>query len=207
MDDDDLRRGKATNHIEFDEATAILAGDALLTLAFETLSSEASELTDRQVRKISQRVSTHAGHTGMVGGQILDILATGKSLNINELEQVHRCKTGALIQAAVICGALCSDHCSHQTLKALEDYAQNVGLAFQVVDDILDVESTTDMLGKRTGADEELGKSTYPALIGLEESKKLAERLYQSAMASLARIGDNTDHLADLAKLVIKRSH
>ena len=207
MDNDELRRGQATNHIEFDEATAILAGDALLTQAFEIISSKESELADHQLRKICQKLAVSAGSTGMVGGQMLDILATNVSLSAVQLENMHKRKTGALISASVICGALCSDHCSRDTIKALDTYANSIGLAFQVVDDILDVESSTEILGKSSGVDEALGKSTYPSLIGLKESKDLAENLYQSAIASIAGIGDNAGQLAELAELIVKRQY
>ena len=207
MDDDNLRRGQATNHIKFDEATAILAGDALLTQAFAIISSSESGLADHQVRKICHKLASSAGSTGMVGGQMLDILGTEANLSLAELENMHQRKTAALISAAVICGALCSDHCSRDTIHALELYANNIGLAFQVIDDILDIESSTEELGKSSGADQALGKSTYPALIGLQESKDLAENLYQSAIASIDAIGHNTGHLVELAEIVVKRRH
>ena len=152
-------------------------------------------------------MASSAGSSGMVGGQMLDILATQTKLTASELENMHRRKTGALITASVICGALCSDHCSRDTIKALEVYATSIGLAFQIVDDILDIESSTEVLGKSTGADQALGKSTYPSTIGLKESKMLAENLYQSAIASIDTIGHNTGHLAELAELVVKRTH
>ena len=206
MDDDDLRRGKATNHKQFDEATAILAGDALFTLAFDLINAPSSELNDSQARNISHTLSQCAGPNGMVGGQMLDILATQQSLSLAELENVHRCKTGALIRAAVVCGALCSESNNQQTIDKLTVYANNIGLAFQVVDDVLDIESSTEELGKTSGADQILGKSTYPALIGLAESKKLAQNLYQEAIASIASISDNTVLLEDLAALVVNRN-
>lgn len=206
MDDDALRRGQATNHIKFDEATAILAGDALQALAFELVNSPESGLNDSQTRKISAQLAKSAGPSGMVGGQMLDILATQSSLDMSALADVHRRKTGALISSAVLCGALSSDHISDQQLAALSDYAHNIGLAFQVVDDVLDIESSTEQLGKTSGADLALGKSTYPALIGLDESKKLATKLYHQGVASLAVIGDNSALLVELADLVIKRN-
>ena len=205
MDDDDLRRGLNTNHIEFDEATAILAGDALQTIAFELINNEASTLSDKQARKISLKLAQSAGAVGMVGGQILDIQATSKALTLTQLENVHQRKTGALINAAVMCGAICADTIGKQQLAKFNDYANKIGLAFQVVDDILDIESTTEELGKPRGSDLALGKSTYPALIGLSESKQLAENLYQDSIASVASISDNTQLLEDLAELVVKR--
>lgn len=205
MDDDDLRRGLPTNHIEFDDATAILAGDALQTLAFELIASPLSELNDAQARRICLKLAQSSGQSGMVGGQMLDIDATDKQLNRQALENVHRRKTGALINAAAVCGALCSDVVTEHQLNELNNYANSLGLAFQVVDDILDIESSTEELGKPSGSDIEMGKSTYPALIGLQESKKLATNLYQESIVSIASIGDNTQLLEDLAELVVKR--
>jgi farnesyl diphosphate synthase len=206
MDDDDLRRGQPTSHIKYDEATAILAGDALQTLAFELIASDASGLTDTQARHICLKIAQSSGQTGMVGGQILDIQATESQLSLSALEDVHRRKTGALINAAVICGALCSDYSTESQLKNLSNYANKIGLAFQVVDDILDIESSTEELGKPSGSDIEMGKSTYPALIGLQQSKKLAQNLYQESIVSIAAISDNTLLLQELAKLVVERT-
>ena len=206
MDDDDLRRGKATNHKQFDEATAILAGDGLLTFAFEVINSQHSELDDTQARKISSLLSKCAGSSGMVGGQMLDILATQQTLSREQLENVHRCKTGSLIRSAVICGALCADSCDADTINRLTTYANNIGLAFQVVDDILDIESSTEELGKTSGADQNLGKATYPAIIGMAESKQLAQNLYQEAIASVSSISDNTQLLVELAKMIVSRN-
>ncbi len=206
MDDDDLRRGVPTSHIKFDEATAILAGDALQTLAFELIACDKSGLSDAQSRAICLKLATSSGQIGMVGGQILDILATDQALERSSLENIHRRKTGALINAAVICGALCSDSVSANQLKQFEHYADAIGLAFQVVDDVLDIESSTEELGKPSGSDLEMGKSTYPALIGLQESKKLATKLYKESVVSIASIGDNTRLLEDLAKLVVERT-
>ncbi|MBX2849515.1 MAG: polyprenyl synthetase family protein [Acidiferrobacterales bacterium] len=204
MDDDDLRRGKATNHKEFDEATAILAGDALLTFAFELVNADQSSLSDQQSRQLSVLLSQCAGANGMVGGQMLDILATQRDLNQSELERIHRGKTGALIRAAVLGGAFCGEY-SDNTLEKLTVYANNIGLAFQVVDDILDIEGSTEELGKTSGADESLGKSTYPSILGLANSKSFAQKLYQEAIASIDSISDNTELLVELAKLVVNR--
>jgi len=208
MDDDTLRRGKATNHIEFDQATAILAGDALQTLAFELINCPESGLDDAQCRVVSHDLAKAAGQTGMVGGQMLDILATNASdIDRTHLEDLHRRKTGALISAAVCCGANCSNKVSAKQQQSLQNYANNLGLAYQVVDDILDIEASTEQLGKNSGVDQALGKATYPALIGLQQSKQLAENLYQDAIASIASIGDNTALLADLAALVVNRQN
>jgi len=205
MDDDDLRRGQASNHIHFDEATAILAGDALQTLAFELINAPDSGLSDLQARTISHTLAVSGGESGMVGGQVLDILATGKQLTRAQLENMHRRKTGALIKASVVCGALCADTLHGSTKASLERYADNIGLAFQVMDDVLDIESSTEQLGKNSGSDQAQGKSTYPELMGLEESKKLAQTLYQEAVVSIASIGDNTQHLIEIADLVVNR--
>ena len=222
MDNDDLRRGQPTNHIKYDQATAILAGDALQTLAFELIASDSSELNDQQSRAILLKLAQASGPVGMIGGQMLDIQATDKTLNRAQLEDIHRRKTGALINAAVLCGAMCSDTLSTENATALNDYANNIGLAFQVVDDILDIESSTEELGKPSGADIALGKSTYPALIGLEESKQLAENLYRNAIDCVNTISDNTQLaendeldkvtrkfqlLHELAELVVSRKH
>ena len=206
MDDDELRRGQPTNHIQFGEATAILAGDALQTLAFEIIAAPSSGLSDVQARTILLKLAQSSGQIGMVGGQMLDIQATDKQLSRNSLEDVHRRKTGALINASVICGALSSDSVSDEQLRELSNYADNIGLAFQVVDDILDIESSTQELGKPSGSDIEMGKSTYPSLIGIQESKKLATNLYKESIVSIASIGDNTQLLEDLAELVVKRT-
>ena len=222
MDDDDLRRGQPTNHIKFDEATAILAGDALQTLGFELILSNESQLNDLQSRQITLELAKASGAIGMVGGQMLDIQATDNSLSLDELENVHRRKTGALIKASVVCGALAGETNDSGHITALSDYATNIGLAFQVVDDVLDIEGSTDVLGKPSGSDQELGKSTYPALLGLDESKQLAKKLYQQAIDCISAIGDNTQHtqasnadnstdtsrmLRDIAELIIKRTH
>ena len=206
MDDDDLRRGKPTNHIAFDEATAILAGDSLLTLAFELITSS-HQLTDIQARKIITMLASSAGQAGMVGGQMLDIQYTNQTLTLDVLEAIHHKKTGALIQAAVLCGAYCAEQLTKQQEAAFTNYAKSIGLAFQVIDDILDVEASTEALGKTKGADAARGKSTYPSLIGLQKSKELAEKLYQQAIESADSISDNTQLLVDIARFVVTRNH
>lgn len=205
MDDDALRRGKATNHLAFNEATAILAGDALQALAFELIVAEDSGLNDAQCRIITATLARAAGRDGMVGGQFLDTSATGNNLTQAELEAIHHGKTGALISAAVLCGGYCSDKLNNNTVVALSKYARNLGLAFQIIDDVLDVNASTEQLGKQSGADAALGKTTYPDLLGLEESKQLAEKLYHEAIASAATISDNTAHLQDVASLIVQR--
>ncbi|HAU68848.1 MAG TPA: geranyl transferase [Gammaproteobacteria bacterium] len=209
MDDDDLRRGKPSNHIEFDEATAILAGDALLTLAFELISSTEHPFKAEQSVRIMQQLAVSAGRSGMVGGQMLDIQATGKQVSLEHLQSIHSAKTGALIKASVLCGAYCGADAntasSGSALTALNLYADNIGLAFQIMDDILDETSDTKTLGKQAGADRALDKSTYPQLLGLQESRALAEKLLQEALESIEPISDNTDPLKHLAERVVTR--
>jgi geranylgeranyl diphosphate synthase type II len=206
MDDDDLRRGQSTCHKAFDEATAILAGDALLTLAFQTLSSVPAG-NDRQVKKwmrIIQLISHAAGYCGMIQGQMLDIGAEGNPLTLNELQSMHRLKTGALIETSLICGAQLADVNSSQ-LNLLESYAQNIGLAFQVTDDILNVEGDPAVMGKAAGTDELRQKSTYPSLLGLEESKVFAEKLIDSALQALETFDQKAAPLRAIATYIIDR--
>ena len=206
MDDDDLRRGKPTCHVQFDEATAILAGDALQSHAFEILTDKSKcKLSDSQRLSITHLLATAGGPLGMAGGQMLDISATQKSLTLSELEKMHSLKTGALIEASVLMGALCSNNVSKDQLLILSRYAKNIGLAFQIVDDILDETSDTETLGKQSGADKALGKATYPSLMGLEKSKETAQTLIDDALNSLHEIGDNTALLGALANTVINR--
>ena len=206
MDDDDLRRGQSTCHKAFDEATAILAGDALLTLAFQTLSSVPAG-NDRQVKKwmrIIQLISHAAGYCGMIQGQMLDIGAEGNPLTLNELQSMHRLKTGALIETSLICGAQLADVNSSQ-LNLLESYAENIGLAFQVTDDILNVEGDPAVMGKAAGTDALRQKSTYPSLLGLEESKVFAGKLIDSALQALETFDQKAAPLRAIATYIIDR--
>ncbi len=187
MDDDTLRRGKPTCHIAFDEATAILAGDALQPLAFELLSQPCDLSPAIQLQMI-QILAQASGDGGMVAGQALDIQAEGQRQTLTQLEQMHRLKTGALIRAAVQLGALASGHCDPSRLATLSDYAAAIGLAFQVQDDILDIESDTQTLGKTQGADLHRNKSTYPALLGLEGAKHKAAELHRQALEALQQL-------------------
>lgn len=205
MDDDDLRRGKPTVHIAFDEATAILAGDALQSLAFELLSQANLGLTaERQLRMV-QELAVAAGYHGMCGGQALDIQYEGQAINRAALEQLHRHKTGALIRCAVRLGALCVTDMQEAHLSALSEYAQAIGLAFQVQDDILDITADTETLGKTQGKDVLQQKSTYPALLGLEGARNLAEQLLDQALASLADIPYPTQTLEAFAHYIVNR--
>lgn len=232
MDNDDLRRGKPTCHKQFSEATALLAGDALQTLAFESLSNAAawnsttplsdtvaigSENTARIKNNgdfnAAQRIEmittlAHAsGIHGMAGGQALDLAATGKKLGLKELRNMHEHKTGALIRASVRLGALAQPDIDQHTLHALDQYARNIGLSFQIKDDILDIESDTQTLGKQQGADIDRHKVTYPALLGLDGARKMARQCHQNALHSLSQFDSKADPLRWLSEYIITRDH
>jgi geranylgeranyl pyrophosphate synthase len=203
MDDDDLRRGKPTLHKAYDEATAILVGDGLQARAFEFIA-DAPELSAEQKVKIIKVLAHASGLQGMVGGQYIDIASTGKDLSLEELQAMHALKTGALIRAALAMGGIAAG-ASDEQLAALDEYGQHIGLAFQVVDDILDVEGDTATLGKTQGKDGEANKPTYVKLMGLEGAKAEAQRLLESALAALDGFGESADHLRDLARYIVER--
>lgn len=206
MDDDDLRRGQPTTHKAFDEAYAILAGDALQSLAFYALGDEELSPVSCQQRLDMLRVlSTASGAAGMVGGQAIDLSAVGQMISLDTLELMHRHKTGALIQASVRLGALASNHATAPALDALERYAQAIGLAFQVQDDILDVTGDTQTLGKQQGSDLEHDKPTYPALLGLEEAQNYAYSLRDQALNALREFDQQADYLRQLANYIVSR--
>jgi farnesyl diphosphate synthase len=205
MDDDDLRRGKATAHKAFDEATAILSGDALQTLAFEVLSSPLHNISLKNQLKIINILSQTAGSLGMVGGQVIDLSSTGKRLSEQQLENMHLHKTGALIRASVMMGATCSEQLTAQQKIALEQYATCIGLAFQVRDDILDIESDTATLGKQQGADVAANKATYPAILGMIAAKEKMLNLYNSSYKALSCFDTEADLLRNIADFIVKR--
>ncbi|MFG0516389.1 (2E,6E)-farnesyl diphosphate synthase [Kluyvera intermedia] len=209
MDNDDLRRGQPTCHIKFGEASAILAGDALQTLAFSILSdAPMTVVSDRDRLAMLSELATASGVAGMCGGQALDLEAEGQHVNLEMLERIHRHKTGALIRAAVRLGALSAGEQGRKALPLLDKYAECIGLAFQVQDDILDVVGDTATLGKRQGADQQLGKSTYPALLGLEQARKKASDLIAEARQSLTVLAAqslDTTALEALADYIILR--
>ena len=209
MDDDDLRRGQPTCHIKYGEASAILAGDALQTLAFSILAdAPMPEVTDRDRLAMVAELAQASGVAGMCGGQALDLEAEGKQVQLAELERIHRHKTGALIRAAVRMGALTAGERGRDVLPILDQYAECIGLAFQVQDDILDVVGDTATLGKRQGADQQLGKSTYPALLGLEQARTKARDLIDDARRALAQLAAHsldTSTLEALADFIIQR--
>jgi len=205
MDDDDLRRGKPTCHKAFDEATAILVGDALQTLAFQTLS-RAPKLSAKQRLNMIESLSIAAGSRGMVGGQALDMDAVGKQLNLVELENMHLHKTGALISASVQLAIHAAEKISPNQSQALLHYAHCIGLAFQIQDDVLDETSDTETLGKTQGADKALNKPTYPALLGLSEARERATNLVNDALSSLQDFDHKkTAPLRWLANYIIHR--
>lgn len=208
MDNDDLRRGKPTCHKAFDEATAILAGDSLQTLAFDILANHpfSEHIKPKQISLIKQLVNA-SGYQGMCGGQALDLAATNKPISLIELETLHSLKTGALLEASILMTAECSNEINEQQKNALISYAQCVGLAYQVRDDIIDIISTEEELGKPSGSDLEANKSTYPLLLGLENAQKKADDLFSQSLQALATLPYNTDSLEKFAAFIVHRTH
>ena len=206
MDDDDLRRGKPTCHIQYDEATAILAGDALQTFAFELLSDTKHQNNGLQLQLIQELVHASGRH-GMVTGQMIDLANVGKDIDVQALEQMHQHKTGALIRASVRMGAISTGAHSTHDLAALDAYAAAIGLAFQVQDDIIDITSDTATLGKTQFSDEEANKPTYPKLLGLEGAQALAKHLHKQAITSVSPFGEAAKPLVELANYIIDRNH
>lgn len=208
MDDDDLRRGMPTCHRKFDEATAILAGDALQALAFTVLADNPDQhiSTENKLRMISILGNASGAH-GMATGQAIDLEAVGKKLDLAQLEDMHRHKTGALIQASIIMASLSANLADRELEEKLNAYGAAIGLAFQIVDDILDITADTETLGKRQGADLALNKPTYPALLGLDGARRHAMHMHETALASLSDLGANFDILRNLSALIVNRSH
>ena len=205
MDNDDLRRGRLTCHKQFDEATAILAGDALQAFAFEILT-EAPSLSAEQKLQLVKVLAQASGVQGMCLGQSLDLISEHKQVNLAELELIHRNKTGALLTAALKLGFICSPHFDNKQLEQqLERYSQAIGLAFQVQDDILDIEGDSAEIGKPVGSDLGLDKSTYPKLLGLEGAKQKAQELYQTALYELDNLPFDTTALRALAEFIVNR--
>ncbi|WP_250534921.1 farnesyl diphosphate synthase [Caballeronia sp. AZ10_KS36] len=207
MDDDALRRGKPTVHIQYDEATALLVGDALQSQAFIALTVEGNGLSDRQQAALVRELAVASGSVGMAGGQAIDLESVGRKLSRPELETMHRKKTGALLRASVRMGALAGDEPGADVLAALDQYAAAVGLAFQVVDDILDVTADSATLGKTAGKDAQHDKPTYVSIIGLDASRELAAQLGRDAHAAIQPFGARAQRLAELADLVVNRAH
>ncbi|WP_144209843.1 (2E,6E)-farnesyl diphosphate synthase [Shewanella donghaensis] len=204
MDDDALRRGQPTVHIAFDEATAILAGDALQTLAFELICEPNDKISASQQLAMVTALAKASGYTGMCGGQAIDLSATNKRINIEQLTQLHNKKTGALISCAAEL-ALIASSADNTEQQVIREFAANIGLAFQVQDDILDITSSTEELGKPQGSDEESNKSTFPKLLGLDGSNECAEQLIKDALSALAKLTYNSQLIADFARYIIAR--
>jgi len=207
MDDDVLRRGKPTCHVEFDEATALLAGDALQALAFELISSHKLADSPQQQIEMLQVFSRACGSHGMAGGQAIDLANVGRQITLPELEFMHILKTGALIRASVLLGALCGKPLAEAEMAHLDHYAKCVGLAFQVVDDILDCESNTEQLGKTAGKDQDANKPTYVSLMGLAPAKRFADELLDDSLAALKGFDARADRLRQLAEFIVRRQH
>ncbi len=208
MDDDDLRRGRPTCHKVFGEAMAILAGDALQALAFQVLAEPHAGAPDPATQlRLVETLAGAVGSRGMVGGQAIDLLSAGREITVAELEDMHIHKTGALIRASVVMAALTDPQLDTEHRERLDHFAKCLGLAFQIHDDVLDVEGDTDTLGKPQGSDAALNKPTYPAVLGLEESKALARELHAEALEALESFGPQAGLLRDLATYVVTRSH
>uniref|UniRef100_A0A7C3SK21 Polyprenyl synthetase family protein n=1 Tax=Desulfobacca acetoxidans TaxID=60893 RepID=A0A7C3SK21_9BACT len=208
MDDDDLRRGQPTCHRQFDEATAILAGDALLTEAFRIMADAAPKFEGREgmLLEVIQLIAQAAGYQGMVGGQMLDLQAEGRKISLKELETIHRLKTGALLTASVRAGGLVGGG-TRAEVTALTAFGEKFGLAFQITDDLLDVEGEAAEMGKSPGMDVKKGKATYPALLGVEEARKWAKELIEEAIADLQPLGERAEPLREIGRyLLVRRS-
>ena len=206
LDDDDLRRGKPTSHRAFGESTAILAGDALLTLAFEVLSSPGPPPEACKLRVIHELAHALGTEGGMIGGQVIDLCMAGQKADSRTLEYIHSAKTGAFIRAAVRCGALYAQG-GEEDLARLTTYGEKAGLAFQIVDDLLDVLGTRESLGKSVGKDNQQQKATYPAVHGIEESRRMASRLVDEACEALETFGDRARTLQGIAQYLTVRKN
>jgi geranylgeranyl pyrophosphate synthase len=208
MDDDDLRRGRPTCHKAFDEATAILVGDALQVLAFETLASGPGLPADAAIRlELVRLLAIASGTSGMAGGQALDLAAVGRQLSLAEVEEMHGRKTGALIHASVMMAAACSERISESLTRALDEFARAVGLAFQIQDDLLDIEGDATLLGKATGADRAHDKPTYPSSVGVDAARRRMNELHARALAALAIIGPRAATLASVSDWLVLRKY
>tara|TARA_R110002072_G_scaffold97995_2_gene215736 strand:+ start:21153 stop:22046 length:894 start_codon:yes stop_codon:yes gene_type:complete len=207
MDDDDLRRGRPTCHKAYDDATAILAGDALQALSFHILAHDPDiQVNDQQRLSMIETLAIASGSRGMAGGQAIDLASVGISLTIAELENMHIHKTGALIRASAELGALSVDNVDRELLSRISQYAKCIGLAFQIKDDILDIESDTETLGKPQGSDIAMNKPTYPNLLGMEGAKKAANDLYNEALECLDSFDNKADMLRAIADYIVKRN-
>ena len=202
MDDDDLRRGVPTNHVVFGEAMAILAGDAMVTLAFETIASDADPAL---VPALVRELASAAGPAGMIGGQVLDMEGENRNLQLGDLQGIHRMKTGALLTCACRMGALAGGFAAAR-LSVITEYGTHLGMAFQIVDDVLDVTSTPEQLGKQTNKDADSGKNTYPRMLGIEVSRAIAAKHIGQAIFAIDELGSSADGLRAMARFVTTRS-
>ena len=207
MDDDDLRRGKPSVHRAFNEATAILVGDALQSLAFQSLSEANSNLSAQTKLTMIETLSKAAGTEGMTGGQAMDLDAENRSITLDALEDIHQLKTGALIKASVRLGALCNPDTTTNQFKSLNEFANNIGLAFQIQDDILDEISNTETLGKPQGSDRDQSKTTYVSLLGVDKAQIKADELSNNAITLLEGFSSSADALREMAGFIVKRIH
>lgn len=208
MDDDDLRRGRPTCHKQFDEATAILAGDAIQALAFFILSHDPSMTSNAENRlKMIETLALFSGSRGMAGGQAYDLASVGKQLNLTELETMHIHKTGALIRTCIHLAVFSSDKVPEDQFEHLDQYAKAIGLSFQVQDDILDVIGETEVLGKPQGSDQQLNKPTFPSILGLQASKEKVQDLHQQALHALHSFSNKADTLRDISSWFVERAH
>ncbi|HNO74974.1 polyprenyl synthetase family protein [Nitrosomonas mobilis] len=205
MDDDTLRRGKPTCHIRYDEATALLVGDSLQSLAFQILAQPGLTQNPGKQLEMVEQLAIAAGSRGMAGGQAIDLDSVGKTLSLSELEFMHIHKTGALIRAAVMLGAYCGDELNASQIKQLDHFAKCIGLVFQVVDDILDAEATTDTLGKTAGKDAENNKPTYVSILGVKQARELAKSIHQDACQTLDKLGADATRLRQVTDFIIER--
>jgi geranylgeranyl diphosphate synthase type II len=202
MDDDDLRRGRPTNHKVYGEAMAILAGDAMVAMAFEVLASDAEPTVGV---RLAAELARAAGPAGMIGGQVLDMEGENQSLTLEQLQRLHRMKTGALLVAACRMGAIAGGEGDSSKLRALTTFGRHIGLAFQIVDDLLDVTASPEQLGKAAGKDAGKGKNTYPLLMGVEQSRREAARQLQAGLAALDELGPSADGLRALGRFIVDR--
>lgn len=208
MDDDDLRRGQPTCHIKYSEATAILAGDALQTLAFEIIANASSQQLDSDTKlKLIACIAKASGYCGMCGGQAIDLASTNQQVSLGRMTQLHQLKTGALLTACVETATIVSPSISSQAVSDLLTYAHSIGLAFQVQDDILDVTASSETLGKPSGSDQKANKSTYPALLGLEGAREQLHKYHAEALQALDSLPYNTKLLRQFADLMLNRTH
>jgi len=206
MDDDDLRRGKPTLHRQFDEATAILAADALQPLAFSVLA-DIRDVTATTRTRLVKLVADACGSIGMTGGQSMDLAAEGCSLSAEEIEHMYSLKTGALIHASVVSVSLLDDKLTADRASAIEAFGRTIGVAFQIKDDLLDIEGDTAVIGKKAGADQRLGKATYPGVMGIDEAHRRCDSLLQNALEQLDDFGDDANSLRWLARYIVERGN